>query len=639
MYSGEADYRSTYTGDENASVFSGLTGMPGTDTSTTHLVVSNVRKKRKRSKRPKSDTGETASPSEYGGGQDNASDYRSTCIDDNATIFSAVTGMEGAETVSNANAMNKTEKKQQGDVQGDAEADYQSTYTSGMDGAGTVVEGSFVGEEAADYQSMYTTDEVVTVYSGAETALGSQVTPINAPTVPTIPIICQTDVDAGTTVGGSNLLEDDGAESVYSSVYVDGQGGPATVYNSGVSGTVYAGGTVYDGTAAQTVVSTPNGMLLPFEALFQSDDWIGFVFGFMTLLLLGCGASIYYLVSVSPIQSDVTDIMMLITNVSDSLMELHQAHMLSMQETRRIENELQLIPDVLQRLQNDISSLQADTQITEQQLNKTLSNGLSPELAIRSCASLPPYYEPGLYYISSTRGYPIQLSCNATFECNGIAGGWMKVADFDYRDYREQCPPNGRELIISNQRGCLITNSGRGCHSFLTFGLGVQYSEVCGRIIGYQRGAPDAFRTSLGIDIDGDYVDGISLTYGHPRQHIWTFTAFSNENNEHYDRKCKCSHPRFSDMTSQPPDFVGEDYFCDTGAGLESTKKERYYLDDPLWDGAGCENENQCCTFNHPPWFYKDIPPTADDIEMRICRNIDGKLEDYLITEIEIYIQ
>ena len=45
-----------------------------------------------------------------------------------------------------------------------------------------------------------------------------------------------------------------------------------------------------------------------------------------------------------------------------------------------------------------------------------------------------------------------------------------------------------------------------------------------------------------------------------------------------------------------------------------------FYGDDPLWDGAGCGPNNDCCTLNNPPWFHKQLPSaTADDIEMRLC--------------------
>ena len=59
-----------------------------------------------------------------------------------------------------------------------------------------------------------------------------------------------------------------------------------------------------------------------------------------------------------------------------------------------------------------------------------------------------------------------------------------------------------------------------------TTGSGL-YDQVCGRIIGYQVGCPGAFW--FGLSINTYYVDGISVTHGFPRQHIWTFAAGVDE--------------------------------------------------------------------------------------------------------------
>ncbi len=54
-----------------------------------------------------------------------------------------------------------------------------------------------------------------------------------------------------------------------------------------------------------------------------------------------------------------------------------------------------------------------------------------------------------------------------------------------------------------------------------------------------------------------------------------------------------------------------------------------FHGDDPLWDGTGCGPLNTCCTFNNPPWFYKELPePTTDDIEMRVCNDQGSTNED-----------
>lgn len=47
-----------------------------------------------------------------------------------------------------------------------------------------------------------------------------------------------------------------------------------------------------------------------------------------------------------------------------------------------------------------------------------------------------------------------------------------------------------------------------------------------------------------------------------------------------------------------------------------------------------------CCSFNTPPWFYKQLSePIIDDIEMRVCRNEAAQDEDIAIEMVEIYVQ
>ncbi len=88
-----------------------------------------------------------------------------------------------------------------------------------------------------------------------------------------------------------------------------------------------------------------------------------------------------------------------------------------------------------------------------------------------------------------------------------------------------------------------------------------------------------------------------------------------------------------------PPDFVGNDYFCDT-ASSNKFKHGHFYADDPLWDGSGCGPGNTCCSLNNPPWFFKQLEsPTNSDIEMRVCVDEAVTEEDVLIEQIEIYVR
>ena len=104
---------------------------------------------------------------------------------------------------------------------------------------------------------------------------------------------------------------------------------------------------------------------------------------------------------------------------------------------------------------------------------------------------------------------------------------------------------------------------------------------------------------------------------------------------------CPCVVSGTGIPPQQPPEFVGDNYFCESANPLtifENTGVFRY-TDDPLWDGKECEG--QCCSgSNSPPWFSVTLPDvTSDDIEVRICANQPTSNEDAAIGLLEIYVQ
>ena len=128
-------------------------------------------------------------------------------------------------------------------------------------------------------------------------------------------------------------------------------------------------------------------------------------------------------------------------------------------------------------------------------------------------------------------------------------------------------------------------------------------------------------------------MDGVSLTRGEPRQHVWTFAAGLQEHGN-LSSNCPCV------TNAQLPTFVGNDYFCEAGVQLRTESTTLVYTNDPLWDGDGCRSSNPCCSFNNPPWFYKQLPqPTTDDLEMRVCRDEEVSNEDIALESVEIYVQ
>ena len=212
----------------------------------------------------------------------------------------------------------------------------------------------------------------------------------------------------------------------------------------------------------------------------------------------------------------------------------------------------------------------------------------------------------------------------------------MRVASIDMTDTSSTCP-SGLRTLTSPCRLCAKNIYCGGCSSVVFPVQGVEYSRVCGKIIGYQQGTPDAFRGSSAGTIDSNYVDGISLTHGNnPRKRIWTFAAAADETNTDRNSVCPCTNTWIYPPPPPVPSFIGNDYFCDTGSA--NYVMHVFCGDGPLWDGAGCGEYNACCDFNSPPWFRKEISPsTSDDIEMRLCT--DDYDEDVKFETLEIYVQ
>jgi len=157
----------------------------------------------------------------------------------------------------------------------------------------------------------------------------------------------------------------------------------------------------------------------------------------------------------------------------------------------------------------------------------------------------------------------------------------------------------------------------------------MKFQHICGQTKSYQKGFPDAFGAKSTKGIDEIYVDGISITLGSPRQHIWTYSAAHTD-----DIICPCA-PKPGD---KPSAFVESNYYCEGGSNV-SPNYNSFYLSDTLWDGRDCPTNSGCCAQLGMPWFYRKTPvPLSENIEVRICKDQAHSDEDTAIEEMEIYI-
>ena len=250
---------------------------------------------------------------------------------------------------------------------------------------------------------------------------------------------------------------------------------------------------------------------------------------------------------------------------------------------------------------------------------------------IYECNSTAP---SGYYWVRNATGQ-LQVFCDMdTTNCGSITGGWMRVAHIDMTNPANTCPENLTYTVQSSTRMCRSSHTSAGCTSVTFPAHRVPYTKVCGRARGYQYHSAEAFyQFQFGSQktIDDYYVDGVSVTHGSPRNHIWTF-AVGISKDFNYPWNCPCAPYPGPDA----PPFVGEKYFCESGNTLVWDRQ--WYLNDPLWDSQGCARGSTCCD-RGGPWFTTTLSQeVSDDIEVRVCFDQHESDEDIGLQQLEILV-
>jgi len=227
-----------------------------------------------------------------------------------------------------------------------------------------------------------------------------------------------------------------------------------------------------------------------------------------------------------------------------------------------------------------------------------------------------------------------QVHCEMGLSVKPNSSAWTRIALVD----GFHCP-NGWEAVTiprSSTRVCKGNGEIAGCYSAHFNVNGYNFNEVYGMVIGYQKGTTQAFYTYKS-DIDDAYVDGVSITYGYPREHLWTYATGYTAAIYSYKYDCPCS----STNGYPPPSFVRSNYYCEAGAPT-APSSATYYTDNMLWDGKGCPIGNNCCAQLQMPYFYRRLPVetggTVNSIEVRICQRSTFAYAATLVKEMEIYV-
>ena len=191
--------------------------------------------------------------------------------------------------------------------------------------------------------------------------------------------------------------------------------------------------------------------------------------------------------------------------------------------------------------------------------------------------------------------------------------------------------PTGWQQMTSPVKACRGNSDKAGCYPAYFNNTNLPYQHICGKVVGYQKGTPDAFSAIryTSKSIDGPYVDGVSFTYSNPRKHLFTY-ANGHSYGSPSSGKCPCLGG--DDL----PSFVQHHYFCESGV-TGSPAHATVYSADPLWDGKGCNSGDNCCSQAGSPWFYRDVLNKINEpIEARICRDQNYGDEGILIRDLEL---
>ena len=250
------------------------------------------------------------------------------------------------------------------------------------------------------------------------------------------------------------------------------------------------------------------------------------------------------------------------------------------QENGEMQSTDHNLSQAIRNNEEGLHNLTTSTQENKQAIHN-LTQAVQDFHPIHSCnetKSARPGSTSGNYTILDGNGTLREVYCHMEQICG--SSGWMRVAHLNMTDPSEQCPSGFRLYNESGVRACGSLTLAIGCQVSVRFPThGVPFSEVCGRITGYQYWSPDAFSTSAD-------VDGVILTYGSHHNHIWSFAATNQESSTRFP----CSH---GSRNTNP--FIGNDYFCESGNSSPPSVQRKLYSES-LWDGQGCRsNETPCC--------------------------------------------
>ena len=111
---------------------------------------------------------------------------------------------------------------------------------------------------------------------------------------------------------------------------------------------------------------------------------------------------------------------------------------------------------------------------------------------------------------------------------------------------------------------------------------------------------------------------------------MWSYAVGHDDHRNTPNRNCPCTTHGGPD----PPVFVGNDYYCESGNDVDQFPPvDKYY-------NRCVSDRNYCCAIVGLPWFFQKFPISQqNDVEVKLCQFSAFIQEAVPIDLLQLYVQ
>ena len=150
-----------------------------------------------------------------------------------------------------------------------------------------------------------------------------------------------------------------------------------------------------------------------------------------------------------------------------------------------LEAEIQILKGNVSYLTTIVKDLQQNlTELAMVHVDNSCATVLRTALSCKEIYDCNPNSPSGFYSRNGSTSDLMYCGMDLT-RCGNITGGWTRVAHFNMTSPQGTCP-SPLEMVASPRSCSRADSEGEGCSSVYYSTLGITFTQVCGRAVGYQ---------------------------------------------------------------------------------------------------------------------------------------------------------